>query len=240
MKPILHLLLVFAAVLAGCAPRLITREASVTLPVSNTGGWPQETYSYPANDTYWPCPLDSTGTGGVPDIAGARLVGYDHAYDPGTRPLPCSRNLIHVYRAAMQFDLGEVKSRLPRVFVMSATLHYQRRPDPDGGRHCADSLLLASENWEAPGYKKLPPGDPYRAELPADGPTCGLGSCGIDVTSAVRNWVSGIEPQYGFVLKGENEATDSEDNDVCRTHYSDLSLTVNYKYDLVPIFPPEK
>ncbi len=240
MKPVLLLSILSAFLLVSCTPGLVTREDTAAAPVSNSGWWTQSFYSYPANDTAWPCSLDKSGTGGAPDMPGMMLVGYDHAYDAGSRPFPCSRQLNHVYRASMQFDLSEITNLLPRVFVTSATLHYKRQPDPAEGRQCGDSLLIASENWEAAGYKKLPPGDVYRTSLPTSGPLCGLGGCGIDVTSAVRNWVSGAEPQYGFVLKGENEATDSKDNDVCRTRYSDISLTVNYKYDLVPIFPPEK
>lgn len=234
-------ILLFAAIipLAACTDRLITREESLTLSPNNSGGWTQTSYSYPANDTSWPCPLDRGGTGGAPDVPGSLLVGYDHAYDPGTRPLRCSRSLIHVYRSAVQFDLGEVQSHAPRVFVTSAMLHYNPRPDPAVGRQCADSLLLATENWQVPGYKTLPPGDLY-SSLSSSGPACGLGGCSVDVTSAVRNWVSGAEPAFGFVLKGENEATDSRDNDQCLTRYSDISLSVHYKYDMVPIFPPEK
>lgn len=239
MKFFLPLIMIYI-LLAGCTNRLITKEDSINLPVSNTGGWIQTTYSYPANDTTWPCPLDSSGTGGALEIAGTQVVGYDHSYDSGTRPFPCSRKLIHIYRSALQFDLSEVKSYSPRVFVTSATLHYHRRPDPKDGRNCSDSLLLATENWEAPGYHKLPPGDLYRTTLPVTGSSCGLGGCGIDVTSAVRNWISGTENPYGFVLKGELETISNKDNEMCLTRYSDFSLTINYKYDLVPIFPPDK
>jgi hypothetical protein len=228
------------AALGACTPGVVTKEGSVTLSPSRTGGWVQNSYAYPANDTAWPCPLDKSGTGGAPEVAGTLLTGFDHAYDAGTRPFPCSRKLIHIYRAAMNFDLKEITNLKPRVFVTNATLHYNRSPDPASGRTCADALLLATDNWQAPGYKNLPPGDAYVSSLPTGGASCGLGGCAVDVTSAVRNWVSGAEAQRGFVIRGENESTDAKDNDSCLTRYRDVSLSVSYKYDMVPIFPPEK
>lgn len=239
VKFIFPLLMIYT-LLVGCTNRLITREESINLPVAKAGEWIQTTYSYPANDTAWPCPFDSSGTGGALEKAGTLLVGYDHSYHAGTRPFPCSRKLIHIYRSALQFNLSEIKSHAPRVFVTSATLYYQRSPDQKEGRNCGDSLLLATENWEAKEYRKLPEGVLYRAALPFTGPSCGLGGCAIDVTSAVRNWVSGTENPFGFVLKGELETVDNKDNEMCLTRYSNFSLIVNYKYDLVPIFPSDK
>ena len=68
---------------------------------------------------------------------------------------------------------------------------------------------------------------------------CGLGGCSIEVGPVVNNWVTGKEDDFGFIIKGEDEAPTTEDNARCWTRYGDFELTVNYKYDTKLIFPLE-
>jgi hypothetical protein len=49
----------------------------------------------------------------------------------------------------------------------------------------------------------------------------------IDVTDAVRGWLDGSRPNYGFVFRGAREDY-AEDNDQCGSLYGNVNLSVDY------------
>jgi hypothetical protein len=125
------------------------------------------------------------------------MVGYEHSYDPGTRPFPCSRVLVSVQRGYVKFDLRQIQSRAPAVFVTAATLHFRKIPR----RHpeCSDKLLTATEDWTRSGFKKLPAGEERydNSSIPRLG-SCGfLGFCQMNIRAMVNDWAIGEFPTMG-------------------------------------------
>ena len=183
------------------------------------------------------------------------MAGYDHYFDEGTKPLPCQERANDFWRGGIWFDLSEIR-KLPGVLVTSASLHFRPvenvtrmsdgKPFP-GTKYCANELLVASVDWRK-GYKGLPPGGPFKSlsQQPGKGVVCDLGGglgglfyCSVEVGPVVNNWVTGKEDDFGFVIKGEDEAFTTEDNAACWTRYDNFELVVNYKYDTHLIFPLE-
>jgi len=233
-------------------------EATISLKPSSADvkTWRLHNYAFPSNKTYWPCGGHFTGTGagpGGPEIIGPLEVvaGYDHYFDGGTPPLPCQERINNIYRGSVWFDLSEIRSKLPGVFVKNALLHFRpiengirdSNGDPFiGNKFCGDELLVASVDWRKGFTGDLPPGAPFKSLSVEPGKSeviCGLGGCSIEVGPVVNNWVTGKEDDFGFIIKGEDEAPTTEDNARCWTRYGDFQLTVTYKYDTKLIFPLE-
>ena len=235
----------------------MAEEGSAILKAADIKTFTLENRAYPSNTTYWPCGLPTHGIG----VTGSRgegdlVAGYDHYFDAGTKPLPCQERLNHFYRGGVWFDLSEIRSKLPGVFVTSASLHFRKvesetkmddgNPFP-GTKYCANELLVASADWRKglPSGSLLPAGSFFHSlsELPPKGGSfagvkCDLGGglgglifCSVEVGPVVNNWVTGKEDDFGFVFKGEDEALKTEDNGACWTRYDNFELTVNYKYD---------
>jgi hypothetical protein len=226
----------------------MVEDDTVTLKPAQRFTFTHTNSAYPSNKVSWPCGLSTRGIGGVGAGDGEVIAGYDHFFDEGTPPLPCQERINHIYRGALWFDLSKIRSRLPGVFVRNALLHFRpverfvrdSKGDPIvGTKWCANELLVASVDWKK-GYTGLPPGAPFKSldELAFKSEViCGLGGCSIEVGPVVNNWVTGKEGDFGFIIKGEDEATATEDKASCWTRYGDFELTVNYKYDT--IFPTE-
>lgn len=232
------------AVLSACdGGKVVSREETRTLDPARTGWWSTQVYSYPANDTAWPCPLDRGGLGPTSPAAGRVQAGYEHSYDPGTRPFPCSRRTVNVYRAAVKFDLVELQSKAPRVFVKNATLHFRKM---SATRDCADKFLTGTEDWTVAGFAKLPHAEViYDLPVPSNTSLAcsGLGGfCAMNVTGQVNDWVLTKTSNHGFVVMGENEDLSARDNNACRTEYGEFSMSVHFTYEQALIFPvdPEK
>src|SRR5260370_2139350 len=206
-----------------------TVEETVTLTPANLKTWIHLDHAYPSNTTHWPCGLSARGLGASYGPRGGEIVvGYEHFFDAGTKPLPCQERIDHMYRGTVRFDVGDIVAKAPplHVFVKKATLNYKPTGD------CPNQLLIAAEDWV-----KGSPADLVKVDLFAELGPCGIGNpagCSFDVSTVVNNWATGAEHEgyanYGFVLRGNNEIN-SEDNDTCITRYSNFSLTVTYKYD---------
>ncbi len=228
-------------------------EASVTLKPAEIQTFNLFNYAFPSNTTYWPCfgKLEGLHASRGAPVRGENEVvaGYLHDFEEGTKPFPCQKRANDFWRAGVWFDLSEIRSKLPGVFVTNALLHF--RPvesfvrDSDGNpivgtKFCANELLVASVDWKK-GYIGLPPGGPFTSLSLGSGSTviCGLGGCSVEVGPVINNWVTGKEDDFGFLIKGEDEAPTTEDNAACWTRYDNFELTVNYKYNRTPpIIPP--
>lgn len=221
--PVLLLLLPLA--LAACTPSPPFRfRGTFTLSPSadDISFW----YHYESDNT------DPLGTCGVgvfgtkpPDLAsGQALVGFSNSYDPGTQPLPCEESLSEVYRGVVRFDLSSVR-KIKGVVVESANFNYRVVSSvfcsSAGGRcvtdrrNCVSEVLAATVDVRGRGSVPgdVPAGDSYR-----------FGSGG-DVSSLVRDWVTGARPNFGFVLKGPDE-TYATNNAACYSTLSGFTLTV--------------
>jgi hypothetical protein len=176
---------------------------------------------------------------GPEDTAGTMTVGYEHYYRSGTPIIGSDEGGTWVNRGAMWFDLSGIASKAPplHVFVESAMLRYKTNAD-SGTRPDCDThrLLIAHVDWSK-GYDGLVPGDEFSTLLKTC-PSCGL----LDVGKVLNNWLRGEghggSANYGFVVAGNTEEDRPSggkghwlDNDACWTRYSDVSLTVTYKYD---------
>jgi hypothetical protein len=224
-----------------------TVEETVTLKPSDLKTWQWNTtwVSEPGPcDTVLQVPHQEPPYGQV-------IVGYIHQYDVYHKYLyilDCSEEKAAVFQGSMWFDLSEIINKAPSVYVTKATLNYKkidsvaRDNRGDISRQCADRLMSASVDWRKEGYGGLlvPGVDP----LPVG---CGPGGCSVDVHSVVNNWVRGEEhggdANYGFVIKGEDEASAESsryNRYVCQTRYGDFSLTVTYSFPIKkPYTPPE-
>ena len=146
-------------------------------------------------------------------------VGFDHFYDPGTNPLPCEVTRDFFFRGAVKFRLTAIQ-KLPRKLVTRAILNFVVRASvlrlPNGQTRttasCVDEVLVA--NVDPTGVKGPTPG----SGIAVHGP-------GADVTAVVQAWVSGSQPNFGFVLKGRDEGT-PKDNAACFSFVRNVTLDV--------------
>jgi hypothetical protein len=199
--------------------------------------------SYPANTTAWPCPLNSRGTAPETPSPGFQSVGYEHRFDAGTPPAPCQWRLNHVHRLVAAFDLSSIPQDAATVHVDSAKLSFDKR-HAAGDHECADKLLAVSGPGPEPGSSIRPASDDkWETAVPRlDGPACSSGRCTMDVTGQVSDWVRKVVPNQGFVLRGEDERLNANDNVSCRNEYGNFRLDVNFRHDVpagtVPIIKP--
>ena len=63
---------------------------------------------------------------------------------------------------------------------------------------------------------------------------CPDGRCTIEVTGQVNDWVHGVMSNQGFVLRGEDERLNANDNVSCRNEYANFRLDVKFRHDVKP------
>lgn len=222
---------------ASSTPYLPTRTATNTETVEETVTLSAADLKTWSHGYQWYAPLPYCGPPfhmfpSLDDVPGSIVAGFEHYYDKGKKVFGCPDGAQSVLRGTVWFDLKDVVSKAPplHVFVKSAALHFKKDRDCLG-----QELLIADKDW-LKGFKDgdLVPGEPF-----AKIPSCESGDCVVDVQTVVNNWVRGEEhggyANHGFVFKGPVEADEKwGDNEACLVRYSDLSLTVTYKYDKTP------
>jgi len=224
--------------LVSCDPksppdRYITRSATVSL-LPDQQKWFHFTEHLTTKAFY--CQYGSSGLAPDPPSGEGRVsVGFEHSWDPGTMPAPCSELLNHMHRGAVLFDLGELQKWEGRVLVEKATLKFKKFPRT-GRFGCDDRILNATADWTArPEDGVLPPAEErYKMPVPAleTEPCMGPdGKCAVDVKRIVNDWAVGSVPNFGFILAGENENYGVRDDNSCRTDYGQFELDVAYRYD---------
>ena len=177
------------------------------------------------------------------DVPGSVVAGYEHYYDKGAKVFGCKDGAMAVSRGSVWFDLSGIIDKAPplHVFVKTAKLSFKKDKNCPG-----QELLLGNKNWMKSWPEgELVPGDPFLNVPESEDPDS---SVEVDVATVLNNWVKGKDhggyANYGFVFKGINESDQSyTDNNACIVRYSDISLTVTYKYDKTPTVlyvPPER
>lgn len=196
------------------------------------------------------CGVYTSGTNPAVPPQQAVWAGYIRDYDPGTNPFPCWAWSSAVYRGAFRFDLSKYTGKK----ILSAVLHmsfgqarYASGTVASNGGVWAKTLGLATSTWwtassphivgsqsklfpwkPIPGLPDLPHGlDP--ASQP-DFPIKYNGANGfqVEISSVVRSWLDGTEPNLGFILIGTNEKTAEKNHDAALSPVSGLSLDITY------------
>lgn len=225
-----------------CDPKVETRTSNISL-VGTAQPFITTSESYPANRTAWPCPLNARGKAPDAPAPGFQSVGYEHAFDGGTPPFPCQWRLNHVHRLVTIFDLRSIPHHPTDVFVDSAKLSFDKRRGA-GDHDCADLVLAVAGPHPEPGSVIRPASnDKWETPVPSlDKPGCSSGRCTVDVAGQVNDWVHGIMTNQGFVLRGEDERLNANDNVSCRNEYANFRLDVTFKHNVkpgsVPIIKP--
>lgn len=228
----------FALSVAPTSALAATVRQTVEVPV-RTAPVPYSSVNYPANHPVYYCPSDSRNypMGAAPP--GFTRVGFEHKYDDGTPPLPCEWVQTNIQRLRMSFDLDGIKARIPRAFVYSALLSFDRR-HVAGSDDCADQLLtVIGEGRDGPTGMGLPPALEERFDNPLPAAGCSGERCRVDIKGQVNEWLMGKVADLGMVIRGPNESIGSKDNLACTTDYGNLRLMVDYSYDSVdPVVKP--
>ncbi len=165
-------------------------------------------------------------------VSGNLLVGYVNSWDPGTDPFPCYEKIDHAYRSAVKFDLAPLagKKLWKAVLTFTTTKSWAAVGTP---ATCATEMMYGIGDWT--GAKDLIPGDSYQvfptgAHVNVSNPSVHIVNSttfSIDVTDAVRAWLDGSRPNWGFVFRGAREDY-AKDNDVCTSLYGNVALGVDY------------
>lgn len=225
-----------------CDPKVETRIGKVSLE-GTVNPFITTSESYPANRTAWPCGLNTRGTAPDTPAPGFQSVGYEHSFDAGTPPFPCQWRLNHVHRLVTIFDLKSIPHHPTDVFIDSAKLSFDKRRGA-GDHDCADKVLAVAGPGPEPGSAIRPASnDKWETPIPSLGkPGCIGGRCTVDVAGQVNDWVHGITTNQGFVLRGEDERLNANDNVSCRNEYANFRLDVTFRHNVkpgtVPIIKP--
>ena len=159
---------------------------------------------------------------------GQTIVGFWHWYDPGAACKVHNR----YFRGATRFDLSQIKGK-----VVDARLQlrwqqglYHPPIVPELHPSCATTLMLGTEEWWNKDYGSQPVQIPGVAYMDLGWTVVGPGKemLEYDVTSAVKQWMLGSTPNYGFVFRGSDETLPNYNN-ACYSLYSDLALIVTYQ-----------
>lgn len=175
--------------------------------------------------------LCSYGTAQPPVPAGQILAGYFHTYDDN-----CYYN--SAWRGAVYFDLGSIPKN---AIINYARLEYDLVKLPDqailngtttGQKiNCGNRLMLGKAEWMGKDFgdqKYWIPGETYTMVEPTD-LTSFPNPLQVNVTSAVKEWVQGTRPNYGFVFRSGVEGLNHEDKNRCEAFYGNFHLVVSYQ-----------
>jgi hypothetical protein len=160
------------------------------------------------------------------------LVGFENHWDPGTNPFPCWEKIDLAYRTAIKFDMGPLSGKK----LWNATLTFTNQKTnatAAAPATCLSEIMYGVSDWS--GATDLIQGDSY-LDLPTgtnvnvSNPTVHISnstSYQIDVTDAVRGWLNGSRPNFGFVFRGPREDY-VKDNGQCGSFYGNIKLQVEY------------
>jgi len=218
----------------GCMKKSITIITIVSILALTLSGCvierviikPSETFYLPdGNSDYakmsYPCPGACFATMGTscefqlpPDDS--TVVGFSHSYDPGTEPCPCWEYANCVYRGYVRFDLSVLQGKgigLAHLKWHSTTRKSYGDTASNAGT-CVAKVFIALEPWK---YDTFITGEDLTTDWPE----------GVaDVSSIVRDWMSGARPNYGFFFVGPDENLNYKNNDECLTIMENLRLEV--------------
>jgi hypothetical protein len=147
-----------------------------------------------SNDAQFACfPVTCFQTHGIGcgiDVGSSEVkVGFDWTYDPGTGPCNCWWYNDCVWRGGVGFNLNTLNGKT----VIGAQLKWKDRGA------CATRLFVAGAQWNTFG----PPGEEIA-------PPNSSGPGQIEVGSTVRDWVSKVTSNFGWVFLGSEEGSENQ------------------------------
>lgn len=208
-----------SVLLSGCVTETLTIKPDSKrfyLPLHKSGY-----ATMPESPIGIPCPggcVATMGTSCSVQLPGddSTIVGYSHNYDPGTQPCRCWEYANCAYRGYVGFDLAALKGK----GIVAANLKWHSSTQKSIGDSasnagtCLKTVYIALEPWQT---NALTQGEKLNFDSP-DGD--------INVSSTVRDWMSGARPNYGFFFVGPDENLDVKNNDTCLTILENLRLEV--------------
>jgi hypothetical protein len=204
--------------------------------------WRAPYKNYPVGQPYWVERVRLKMTNGV-DVEG----GFEHFWDAGTEPFPCSEQYVHVYRNLLEWRLDPARTRRLQTATILAEVPNGRVCMSDFARvRRAVYPVTAAELNVVSDYGKswgdvLGPNEGYAVER--IGSLAPLRVSGTTVTADVTE-----EAKQGTVLGGfvaENDGFPSldgptqvyaQDNASCISAFTGVSLLLHYE-PLVPSTP---
>jgi len=158
------------------------------------------------------------------------LVGFENFWDAGTQPVACYEKIDHAYRTAIKFDMGPLAGKS----IWKATLSFMNQKtnaNAAAPATCLSEMMYGINDWS--GSTDLIQGESYRdfptgTNVNVNNPSVKIANSTnyqIDVSDAVRAWVLGSRPNFGFVFRGPNEGY-ARNNDQCGSFFGNVSLSV--------------
>lgn len=165
-------------------------------------------------------------------------VGYYHATWGD-----CNGYYNLVSRGAVYFDLNSIPknatlnwARLEYDFDKNTALASDDIATNQKKVNCATRLMLGKEEWMGKNFgSKIYwiPGEAYMTLASTLGTTVTKSGqpapIQLDVTDAVKQWIQGTRPNYGFVFRSGTEGLDHEDNNRCLANYANFHLKLSYQ-----------
>ncbi|MHB1184893.1 MAG: hypothetical protein ACYDIB_14265 [Desulfobulbia bacterium] len=210
---------ILALTVSGCVLETVTIKPDSKrfyLPTSKSGH-----ATMPESPIGIPCPgacFATMGTGCTVQLPAddSTIVGFSHNYDHGTEPCRCWEYANCAYRGYVGFNLSALQGK----GIGSANLKWDSSTQKSYGDTasnegtCVAKVFIALEPWQ---QNITTQGE----DLNVDWPTGN-----INVSSTVRDWMSGARPNYGFFFVGPDENLNVKNNDKCLTIMENLRLEV--------------
>ena len=241
-------ILTAAVLLASCTNTLVTRHLQ---PAQTSTS---ENIVSDASSNVYCIGLNKNPTNPGSPPAHGIWVGYARLYDPGTKPFPCWEGSSAAYRGAFRFDLSpyagkKVVSAVLTISLGKATYISGSTASSEGV--WAKTLGLGTSTWwtrespyvtaenrkskrsglfpfkPIPGMPDLPHGinPPVQKSFPVK---YSSHTYQIEVSSVVRDWVDGKEPNLGFILIGTNEKIVQKNTDTALSPVTSVGLDITY------------
>lgn len=168
--------------------------------------------------------IQSTGTG--PSYGawpGYVLSGYEDHYEPGSGTFACVEKNDHYYRGGVLFDVSQFNT------IIGANLTFNVASSVWGdGEVTGQNPPLCNATTLGEGSGDWSGGMPF--DNPASMPPCGP-SLNLDVSSQVRDWITGTHANFGLILAGPKLDFPSdlpEENATSISWYNNFQLVVQY------------
>ena len=184
-----------------------------------------------------PASICAQGLAG-PDVQANQIqVGYYHATWDN-----CNGYYNLASRGAVYFDLSNIPknaflnwARLEYDFPKNVALAFDDTATNQKKINCATRLMLGKEEWMGKNFGSKVywiPGESYLTLASTLGTFAvkpGQPDIQLDVTDAVKQWIQGSHPNYGFVFRSGSEGLDHEDNNRCLANYGNFHLKLSYQ-----------